>query len=45
MKSDMLNLNQCPKDNLEREYMKNITHILAVGSICMLKYVVDLILL
>ena len=43
VKGDRFNLNQCLKNNFERESMKNILYASAVG-ICMLKSVLDLIL-
>ena len=33
VKGDRFNLNQCPKNNLEREQMQNIPYALAVGSL------------
>ena len=33
MKSDKLSLNQCPKNDLEKESMKNIPYASAVGSL------------
>ncbi|RVW65982.1 Retrovirus-related Pol polyprotein from transposon TNT 1-94 [Vitis vinifera] len=33
VKGDRFNLNQCPKNNLEREQMKNIPYASAVGSL------------
>ena len=33
MKGDKLSLNQCPKIDLEKEPMKNISYALAVGSL------------
>ena len=33
MKGERFNLNQCPKNYLEREQMKNIPYISAVGSL------------
>ncbi|XP_060961866.1 large ribosomal subunit protein uL2cz/uL2cy-like [Cannabis sativa] len=33
MKGDKLNLSQCPKNDLEREEMKNISYASAVGSL------------
>ena len=30
---DRLNLNQCPKNDFEREQMKNIPYALVVGSL------------
>jgi hypothetical protein len=33
VKGDMFNLNQCPKNNLEREQMKNIPCVFVVGSL------------
>ena len=33
VKGDRFNLNQCPKNDLEQEQMKNIPYVLAVGSI------------
>ena len=33
MKGDKLSLNQCPKNDLEKESMKNILHVSAVGSL------------
>ena len=33
VKGDRFNLNQCPKNEFEREQMKNILHTLVVGSI------------
>ena len=33
MKSDKLSLNQCPKNDLEKEFMKNIPYASTVGSL------------
>ena len=33
VKGDKFNLNQCPKNNLEREQMKNIPCVFVVGSL------------
>ena len=33
VKGDRFNLNQCPKNDLEREQMKNISYASAVGSL------------
>ena len=33
MKGDKLSLNQCPKNYLEKESMKNIPYALAIGSV------------
>ena len=33
MKGDKLRLNQCPKNDLEKESMKNIPYASAVGSL------------
>ena len=33
MKGDRFNLNQCPKNDLEREQMKNIPYASTVGSL------------
>ena len=33
VKGDMFNLNQCPKNDFEREQMKNIPYALVVGSL------------
>ncbi|RVW54247.1 Retrovirus-related Pol polyprotein from transposon TNT 1-94 [Vitis vinifera] len=33
VKDDKFNLNQCPKNDLEREHMKNISYASAVGSL------------
>ena len=33
MEGDRFNLNQCPKNDLERPQMKNIPYVSAVGSI------------
>ena len=33
VKGDRFNLNQCPKNDFEREKMKNIPYALVVGSI------------
>ncbi|EOX94267.1 Gag-protease-integrase-RT-RNaseH polyprotein, partial [Theobroma cacao] len=33
VKGDKFNLNQCPKNELEKEQMKNIPYALAVGSL------------
>ena len=33
MKGDKLSLNQCPKNDLENESMKNISYALAVGNL------------
>ena len=44
MKGDRFNLNQCPKNDLEREQMKNIPYTSAVGSlmyaqVCTIPYI------
>jgi hypothetical protein len=44
MKGDKFNLNQCPKNDLEREQMKNIPYTSAVGSlmyaqVCTIPYI------
>ena len=33
VKGDSFNLNECPKNDLEREQMKNISYASAVGSL------------
>ena len=33
LKGDIFDLNQCPKNDFEREHMKNIPYALAVGSL------------
>ena len=33
VKGDRFNLDQCPKNNLEKEQMKNISYASAVGSL------------
>jgi hypothetical protein len=44
MKGDRFNLNQCPKNDLEREQMKNIPYTSVVGSlmyaqVCTIPYI------
>ena len=45
MKGDKLILNQCSKNDLEKESMKNIPNALAIKALCMLTFVQHLILL
>ena len=33
VKGDKFNLNQCPKNDFEKEYMKNIPYAFIVGSL------------
>ena len=33
LKGDIFDLNQCPKNDFEREHMKNISYASAVGSL------------
>lgn len=45
VKGDRFNLNQCPKDDFEREQMKNILYASVVEASCMLKCAQGLTLL
>ena len=44
LKGDIFDLNQCPKNDFEREHMKNIPYASVVGSLMMFKFVPDLTL-
>ncbi|KAL0431344.1 UNVERIFIED_CONTAM: Retrovirus-related Pol polyprotein from transposon TNT 1-94 [Sesamum radiatum] len=44
VKGDKLHLNQCPRNDLEREQMKDIPYASAIGSLMYVKSVQDLTL-